>query len=204
MRNKRPVTFLRYLLMILLCAVMLLPSPVQAEASESEAVSKQQETRTIRVGFPVQDGMSYLHKDGTPDGYSYVYMEKIAEYTGWKMEYIPYDSGDTNADISNAIADLEAGKIDLLGPILRNEDTENEMLFPENNYGTVYTTLCALETSNIREDNAAAKSPLLVGLWEQAKTRNAEVISFLDSQNVDYEIYYYQSVDAQYDALKKG
>ena len=88
--------------------------------------------------------------------------------------------------------------------MLKNEATEKTMLFPENNYGTVYMTLCALETSNIRENNAASKSQLLVGLWQQAQTRNAEVISYLDSQNFDYEIFYYQSVDAQYEALKKG
>ena len=34
-------------------------------------------------------------------------------------------------------------------------------------YGTVYTTLIALEGSNLREDNAASRSPLMVGLWEQ-------------------------------------
>ncbi len=204
MKNKRPVMFFRYILIMLLCMVMLVPSSVQAETSESAAVSKQQETRTIRVAFPVQDGMSYFHEDGTPDGYSCTYLGKIAEYTGWKIEYVPYDSGDANTDISNAMADLQAGKVDLLGPMLKNEATEKTMLFPENNYGTVYTTLCALETSNIRENNAASKSPLLVGLWQQAQTRNAEVISYLDSQNFDYEIFYYQSVDAQYEALKKG
>ena len=204
MKNKGSATFLRFFLTILLSVVMALLSSVQTIASEPASASKQQETRTIRVGFPIQDGMSYLHKDGTPDGYSYVYLEKIAEYTGWKMEYVPYDSGNENTDIKNAIADLQAGKVDLLGPILKTEETEDSMIFPENSYGTVYTTLCALKTSNIREDNAAAKSPLIVGLWEQAQTRNEEVISYLDSQQIDYEIYYYQSVEAQYTALKNG
>jgi len=204
MENKKPATFFRYVLIILLGVVMLFQPSAQAMASET-AVPEHQKTRTIRVGFPVQDGMSYLHKDGTPDGYSYVYLEKIAEYTGWKMEYVPYDSGDENADIRNAMADLQTGKVDLLGPILKTEETEDKMIFPENNYGTVYTTLCALETSNIREDNVtAAKSPLIVGLLQQAQTRNSEVISYLDSQNFDYEIYYYQSEDAQYSALKSG
>ena len=41
----------------------------------------------------------------------------------------------------------------------------------------LYNALCALETGNLREDNAASVVPLKVGLWEQAKTRNQEVIS---------------------------
>ena len=85
---------------------------------------KATQSRTVKVAFPVQDGMSYFHPDGTPDGYNYVYLEKIAEYTGWKMEYIPYDSGDKNADIQNALNDLESGKVDLLGSILKNRYTE--------------------------------------------------------------------------------
>lgn len=90
MKNKRPVTFFKYLLIILLSIVMLVPSPVQAAATERS------EGRTIRVAFPVQEGMSYFHDDGTPDGYSCTYLGKIAEYTGWKIEYVPYDSGDEN------------------------------------------------------------------------------------------------------------
>lgn len=105
----------KYILMLFLCCCMVFPLYVSAKATQS---------RTVKVAFPVQDGMSYFHPDGTPDGYNYVYLEKIAEYTGWKMEYIPYDSGDKNADIQNALNDLESGKVDLLGSILKNQYTE--------------------------------------------------------------------------------
>ena len=79
MKNKRSVTFFRYFLIMLLCIVMFVPSTVQA------ATTEQTQRRTIRVAFPVQDGMSYFHEDGTPDGYSCTYLVKIAEYTGWKI-----------------------------------------------------------------------------------------------------------------------
>ena len=36
---------------------------------------------------------------------------------------------------------MEAGKVDLLGPLLKNEYTEEIYNFPEQDYGTVYTTL---------------------------------------------------------------
>ena len=185
----------KYILMLFLCCCMVFPLYVSAKATQS---------RTVKVAFPVQDGMSYFHPDGTPDGYNYVYLEKIAEYTGWKMEYIPYDSGDKNADIQNALNDLESGKVDLLGSILKNQYTEQIYVFPEQNYGTVYTTFCALETGNLREDNAASAGTLKVGLWKQAETRNQEVISYLDSENFDYELYYYDTYEEQYQALEDG
>lgn len=185
----------RYLAVILLTWCMIEGHFFRAEADE---------TRKIRVAFPVQEGMSYFHSDGTPDGYNYRYLEKIAEYTGWEMDYIPYDSGDENQDIKDALADLEQGKVDLLGPLLINEETQNRIAFPEQSYGTVYTTLCALETSNLREDNAAAAEPLKVGLWRQAQTRNDEVVSYLNSENFHYELYYYETDVQQYQALVKG
>ena len=84
--HKRKKRISVYLAIILLIAAWM-PNIMQVKASE---------TRTIRVAFPVQEGMSTFHQDGTPDGYSYMYLEKIAEYTGWKMEYVPYDGEDEN------------------------------------------------------------------------------------------------------------
>ena len=85
--------------LIAVCFCMLQLSAVYAENNE---------TRTIRVAFPAEEGMSYFHEDGTPDGYSYVYLQKIAEYTGWKIECVPYDSGDFNADVTKSLDDLLA------------------------------------------------------------------------------------------------
>lgn len=198
MRQGKPVKILRRCLLILLCMCLLCPYSVCAQTPETETM------RTIRVAFPMQDGMSYFHKDGTPDGYSYAYLQKIAEYTGWKIEYIPYDSGDMNTDVQNALDDLKSGEVDLMGPILKTDQTAQILAFPDNSYGTVYTTLCALESSNIREDNAAGQNPLRVGLWQQATTRSQEVIAYLDAEHFDYEISYYQSQEEQYDALKRG
>ncbi len=183
---------------IFLCLFLIFSITVKAE-EKSEG-----KTKIVRVAFPVQEGMSYFNSDGTPDGYNYLYLEKIAEYTGWKMKYIPYDSGDTNENIMTALQDLEDGKVELLGPLLKTDEMEKKLAYPEQNYGTVYTTLCALESSNIREDNAASLKLLRVGLWEQAQTRNSEVISYLESENFNYELHYYKTSEEQYQALKNG
>lgn len=57
-----------------------------SQAISAKAASVQTEdARTVRVAFPIQEGMSYVRADGTPDGYNYMYLEKVAEYTGWKF-----------------------------------------------------------------------------------------------------------------------
>ena len=68
----------------------------------------------------------------------------------------------------------------------------------------MYTTLCALSSSSLREHNLVTQDVLRVGLWEQAATRNGEVLSYLDSENLNYEVTYYDSADAQKQALVDG
>lgn len=195
MKKQGKRSWLAFYFIIGICLCIFCPALVHAQTTEG---------RTIRVAFPVQEGMSYFHSDGTPDGYTYVYLEKIAEYTGWKMEYIPYDSDDQNQNILNAIDDLESGKVDLLGPMLQSSGSDYNFILNEYSYGTVYTTLCALEESNLREDNASFADILKVGLWKQAEQRNEEVLSYLNTGNFDYQIIYYDTSEAQYQALRDG
>ena len=195
-------TILSRLAAALLSAVLVLTLletfPPMARAAEST------ERQTIRVAFPTQEGMSYIGHSGKVTGYNYDYLEKISEYTGWEMDYIAYPSADGNEAVGSAINDLISGEVDLLGPLLKNAATEKLFEFPEHSYGTVYTTLCALSSSSLREHNLVTQDVLRVGLWESATTRNGEVLSYLDSENLNYEVTYYETADAQKQALVDG
>ena len=68
-------------------AVLILPSAAAAET----------ERQTIKAAFPTQEGMSFFGHSGKVTGYNYDYLEKISEYTGWEMEYVPYGSADGKA-----------------------------------------------------------------------------------------------------------
>lgn len=164
----------------------------------------QAEPQTIRVAFPTQEGMSFFGHSGKVTGYNYDYLEKISEYTGWEMEYVPYGSADGNEAVGSALADLQSGKVDLMGPLLKNEATQKMFEFPENSYGTVYTTLNALTSSPLRENNLFNRDVLRVGLWQKAETRNEEVLTFLKSENLPYEITYFETNDEMQQALING
>lgn len=175
--------------------------------TDQEAASDQQtrqEQKVVRVAFPTQDGMSFIGHSGKVTGYNYDYLEKISEYTGWEMDYVLYPSDNANEAVGNAINDLMESKVDLLGPLLKNEQTEELFAFPEHSYGTVYTTLCALSSGNLRENNLKLNTTLKVGLWDKAEVRNSEVLTFLDSESLPYEITYYTSADDQQQALING
>ena len=174
------------------------------EQSTERSSDVSSDRKVVRVAFPEQAGMSYIGRSGKVTGYNYDYLEKISEYTGWDMEYVAYPSDDGNEAVMNAMQDLIDGKVDLMGPLLKNSYTEENFEFPENSYGTVYTTLCALASSSLHENNIQNAKLLKIGLWTQAETRNAEVISFLDTSNLPYEITYYETSDEQYQALLDG
>ena len=160
--------------------------------------------QTIKVAFPTQEGMSFFGHSGKVTGYNYDYLEKISEYTGWVMDYVPYGSDDGNEAVGSALQDLQSGKVDLMGPLLKNAATEKLFEFPENSYGTVYTTLNALSTGSLRESSLHSVEKLRVGLWETAATRNSEVMTFLESENISYEIVTYATAAAQQQALIDG
>ena len=163
-----------------------------------------QERRVVRVAFPEQDGMSMVTQSGKITGYNYDYLEKISEYTGWEMEYVAYATGDYNEAVTNAISDLQEGKVDLLGPMLKSTAAEKLFEFPENSYGTVYTTLSALTTSRLRENNIKSLKALRVGLLEKADTRNSEVFNFLASEKIGYTVTYYQTAAQLKAGLESG
>ncbi|MDO4488624.1 MAG: transporter substrate-binding domain-containing protein [Eubacteriales bacterium] len=189
--KKRVITAIFSLLMVL----MVVPAAFASETTER---------RVVRVAFPEQMGMSQIDNTGKLVGYNYDYLEKIAELTGWEMEYVTYDTGDTNSSVMDAMQDVMDGKVDLLGPMLRNAATEEMFEYPENNYGTVYTTLCVDINSTLHRSNLDIKKTYKIGLYEKAEQRNSEVLNYLESDNIPYEIVYYPSVKDQLVALRDG
>ena len=120
------------------------------------------------------------------------------------MEYVPYGSADGNEAVGSALSDLASGQVDLMGPLLKNAATEEMFEFPENSYGTVYTTLVALAAGSLRGNNLRDRDVLRVGLWQTAETRNGEVLTYLKSENLPYEIVYYDTAAEQQQALVGG
>lgn len=194
----------------LICGILLPSVMVSARRMEStnekttKAQGKITDQKVVKVAFPEQEGMSFIGKFGKVTGYNYDYLSKVSEYTGWKLDYKFYYGRNANDNVVNAMEDVQTGNADLIGPILKNEQTEKLFEFPENSYGTVYTTLCALNSSGIRENNIKNKRTLRVGLWKQAEIRNEEVINYLKTEKFSYKLFYYETSEKQVRALQEG
>ena len=81
-----------------------------------------QETRTVRIGYIDYEGFISQDEDGEYQGYAVEYLNKIAEYTGWKFEYV-YDTW------GNCLKGLEDGDIDFICHAQKTPDREENYLF---------------------------------------------------------------------------
>ncbi len=91
-------------------------------AAEAEDAAPPAHTR-VRVGYSSSGSMLYRDADGRYRGYDTIYLYEIARYTGWDYEFVPYTNW------SQAIADVAAGRIDILPTVLKTPEREKEMLF---------------------------------------------------------------------------
>ena len=70
--------------------------------------------KVIRVGYPIQPGFTEIDRNGNYSGYTYDYLQELAQYAGWEYEFVRI-SGDINDAISKTMEMLENGELDLMG-----------------------------------------------------------------------------------------
>lgn len=173
-------------------------------AAPANVCAKNSSRQTIKIAFPYQSGISISNENGTKSGYNYDYLQKISEYTGWKLDFITYNEKDVDKQLEHAFKDVREGDADLIGPVFKNKQSVKEYEFPQRSYGSAYTTLSALDSSDLYENNVREKKLLKVGVLKDTKERNKEVAKFLKAEDITYKLYYYDSQKEEIKALREG
>lgn len=104
-------------LSLLVCLLLSAVGAAEAENAAPPAHTK------VRVGYSASGSMLYRDEDGRYRGYDAIYLYEIARYTGWDYEFVPYTNW------SQAIADVAAGRIDILPTVLKTPEREKKMFF---------------------------------------------------------------------------
>ena len=188
-------------------ALLLLPlgSAFAQTAGEGAAdTPASAEKRVVRVGFPEQAGLTEIAEDGTRSGYTYDYLQEVAQYTGWEFEYVDYEGTD-DEQISAALDDLMAGRIDVLGATSYSKDLEELFDYPVHSYGHTYTVLFA----PIGEDRISASTidrinPLRVATWKNSVFRLADFESYASLVNLSYELVPCEGGLEVFETLEEG
>lgn len=161
--------------------------------------------KKVRVAFPYQPGFSETGTMGNYSGYTFDYLSKVAEYTGWDIEYITYDQLPTNEAIMAAMDAVESGDADIIGGIVENDSLKKEYDYCANSYGLVYTTLAALQNNpSVSEITFRFLSPLRVAVYGKATARNNEVEEYLQKEGVSFVLVPCDSAEEQMRALESG
>jgi signal transduction histidine kinase/CheY-like chemotaxis protein len=165
------------------------------------AVSGAEKEARKRVRVPCQEFNRVMVVDelGRPvSGYAYDYIQTIATYAGWDVEYVPCES------FSDGLKKLVAGEADLFYDVSFTEERAREMLFPNEPMGFEYYYLyAAQDNASIVPDDYASLDGRTVGA-----TTGTILLDFLESwrekRNIRFDIVEYDDIPEKEAALLAG
>ena len=174
-------------LLIGICLVFSLCVPSIAHA---------QEIKTVRVGYyeneVFQEG---AQKGAVKTGYAYEYYRKLAEYTGWKYNYV-YGSF---ADLYQMLLD---GEIDLLAGLARREDRLGLIGYPEAAMGHESYNLVKHEGDTEINVDPATLEGKKIGVMESALVDALH--QFLDTHGVKATVITFPDYDSLFTSFNAG
>ena len=98
--------------------------------------------KTVKVGYFSLNGFFEEDSLGNYTGYAADYMETIAEYTGWNIQYIKADSWEEN------FMNFTEGKVDIVIPCQITPERLNSYEFSSYPMGTEYGSILTLSDNN--------------------------------------------------------
>ncbi|MDD2232034.1 MAG: ATP-binding protein [Sphaerochaetaceae bacterium] len=142
---------------------------------------------------------------GDFEGYTHDYIEKIAEFSGWDVQFIKLDDADMNESILKGMEMVRSGEADIMCGLSSNAATQKMFDFSSKDFIIVYTTLNSLASNfNVTDSSFANVDLLRVGVIKDAKTRNGEVEAFLAKEQVQYTLVPCENEDEQLALLEAG
>ena len=166
-------------LLIAVCLSFTLAAPVSAHAEG---------TKTVRVGYYENEIFQEGAQEGAvKTGYAYEYYQKLAEYTGWKYDYV-YGSF---SDLYQMLLD---GEIDLLAGLAQKEDRIGLIGYPDAAMGhESYNLVKHEEDTGINADPMTLEGKK-IGVMDSALVDALH--AFLNEHGVEAEVITFPDYDS--------
>lgn len=182
-------------LILAVCTMMSIMPAAQGASNENTVV---------RVGFPIQRGISYLDENGEYAGYMVDYLEYLSLYTNWDYEFVMAE-GDTNTQINTLMQMLMTGEIDMMGTMNYLPALEEYFLYPSYSYGTTYTSLTVLEDSTQwAEEDFASWNGIKVASAPPLSQRMEDLSQYAELNHFTYEVIEYPTINDALQAVRTG
>lgn len=160
-------------------------------------------SKVVRVGFPIQDGISYIDENGNYAGYLVDYMEQLTLFTNWEIEYVQAE-GDVNTQLSTLLDQLVSGEIDMMGTMNRNEVLEESFLYPSYSYGSTYTVLAVRDDSGYIDENFSNWDGITIASYPGMKSRMELFKQYAKVNGFTYQVIDYGTYDEMMNAVFDG
>lgn len=159
--------------------------------------------QVVRVGFPIQDGISYIDENGDYAGYMVDYLNQMTLFTDWKIEYVLAE-GDLNTQLSTLLEQLENGEIDMMGTMNRNEALEETYLYPSYSYGATYTALVVRDDSSYIAENFSNWDGITVATYPGMAGRMKLLEQYAEVNGFTYKEIHYKTHEETLNAVLEG
>ena len=188
----------KYIMVLAAIFCLMLTCSSVSYAEEAESV--------IRVGFPMQPGLTMKDENGNYTGYTYDYLKEIGQYTGWTYEFVePQDSGTIDEQLIQMMDMLEQGELDLIGAMNNNNQTSSVYDFPSENYGNAYSVFAVRDDDDrIDEYNLSDFKGLRIALLKQADYHNEKFYQYAKLNGIRYEIVWCERGGEQEEKIYSG
>ena len=193
-RGFQPVSRLAVLLLVFLALLNISP---WLNASAGKA-------RTVRVAYPIQEGLTEVDEKGRYSGYTYEYLQEIAQYTGWNYEFVQVP-GTIDQRLTELLKMTRTGEVDLMGEILYTKDTASQFDFSGHSYGIAETVLQTLyDVSNDIVVDSQTMQTMRIAVYRNSKLRTQEMMDYCEMNLITPELIYCENEEEQVQALKDG
>ncbi len=160
--------------------------------------AKSQDERVVWVGFYEYPYFQEIEEDGSLSGYSYDYLQALAQYTGWRYEYV------TTHTSSECLKLLEEGKIDLMGVLKKTPEREAIFDFPAISSSMNLSLLVTKrENTDFAFEDYPSFNGITVGLQKNF-ARNDGFLRFAKDQGFSVKTSSYDTKEDLTAALNNG
>lgn len=195
MFRKSAATFFKTLI-----ASFLLTATIAFPSAHGESLSP----RTVRVGYPIQTGLTGKDADGNYYGYTYEYLEEIAQYTGWDYEFVEVP-GDSDQSLITLLEMLRNGEIDLMGGMLYTQGMASQYDYSSHSYGVSETVLqVPIDSSQDFVINSLVPQTYRIAVLSQGTVRLKELQDYCAMNLITPEYVMCRNTEEQLEALKSG
>ena len=183
-----PMLLVRLLTLLLFLGSCFLP------AFQGRAEVPQE--KVVRLGYTVPDYFKTHPEDLEKSGYTYDYLQMIADYSRWRYEYV-YGSW------TDLLEKLKSGDIDMLANVSYTPEREKVYSFSDFplRIETYYIFVPSAKASLYHEISDFQGRKIAVG---KNTIAGRKIRDFDEAHHLGLEIVEYGSIDARIDALNRG